>query len=153
MHHWSVFRTITSHLNAVLRSGILSCLSEIIGVFVAVLFMKCCFWEKVMFPNFPKVSLSQKWLETKFVYLLIMDVERVPPAHSVLTDALYELRCHTKLSCFATEHRLWQTANFSTKLENRHFDTWIFSLLPSFLRPGGRHWEGNLVLEGVSLGL
>lgn len=82
-----------------------------------------------------------------------MDVKRISHQHTVfLTAALYELRCHTKLSCIATEHHLWQTANFSTKLENRHFDSWIFSLLPSFLRPGGCHWEGNLLLEGVSLG-
>lgn len=75
-----------------------------------------------------------------------------PGSTRSLPAALYELRCHTKLSCFATERHLSQPANFSTKLENRHFHSWLFNLPPSFLRPGGRHWEGNLLLEGARLG-
>lgn len=80
---------------------------------------------------------------------------RPPPAHAVLTAALFELRCHTKLSRSATVRLLCQTANFSPKLENRHFDkaTLWLRRLPFSDQVGAIEREISLRAGDVTLGL
>lgn len=64
INHWSIMRAITSHLNAVLQEGILSCLSKMrdntVGVFVGAesLFSlwNAVSGKKILSPNFPKVK-------------------------------------------------------------------------------------------------
>lgn len=63
--------------------------------------------KKVLFPNFPKDTQSQACLSSHYGC-----GTHLPPAHNVLTAALYEPRCHTKLSCFQQSATCYKLQTF-----------------------------------------